>query len=47
MDGDLGGVDLGHADTVVGVGDLALQVGEIDHVVVDDAERAHPGRGEI
>ncbi len=27
--------------------DLALQVGEADHVVIDDAERADAGRGEI
>src|SRR6516165_1836671 len=34
--------DLGRA-----VDDLALQVRERDRVVVDDAERADPGRGEI
>ena len=26
---------------------LALQVREVDLVVVDDAERAHPGGGEV
>ena len=45
--GDLGGVDLGHADAVVRVGDLALEVGEVDDVVVDDAERADPGGGQV
>ena len=29
------------------VDDLALQVGEVDVVVVDDAERADAGRGEV
>src|SRR6516225_6747577 len=38
----LGPADLGRA-----VDDLALQVRERDRVVVDDAERADPGRGEI
>ena len=43
----LGGVDLGHADAVGRVDDLALQVGDVDHVVVDDAERADAGGGEV
>ena len=29
------------------VDDLALEVGGVDHVVVDDADGAHPGRGEV
>ncbi len=29
------------------MGDLALQVGQVDAVVIDDAERADPGRREI
>ena len=45
--GLLGGVDLRHADAVVGVGDLALEVGQVDHVVVHDPERAHAGGGEV
>ena len=47
VDGDLRRVDLGHADTVVRVRDLALQVGEVDDVVVDDPQRSHAGRGEV
>ncbi len=43
----LGGVDLRHADAVGGVDHLALEVGDVDHVVVDDAERADAGRGEV
>ena len=43
----LGGVDLRHADAVGRVDDLALEVGEVDDVVVDDAERADAGRGEV
>ena len=37
----------GHADAVAGMGDLALQVGQVDAVVIDDAERADPGRREV
>ena len=29
------------------VEDLALQVGGVDDVHVDDADRAHPGRGQV
>jgi hypothetical protein len=29
------------------VDDLALEVGDVDDVVVDDAERPHAGRGEV
>jgi len=35
-----GGLDLRAADVVVAVDDLALEVREFDHVVVDDAEAA-------
>ena len=38
---------LRRADAVGRVDDLPLQVGEADHVVVDDADRADPGGGEI
>ncbi len=56
LDADLGvdrrdrlarALDLGHADAVAGMGDLALQVGQVDAVVIDDAERADPGRREV
>ena len=40
-------LDLGGADACGRVDDLALQIREIDRVVVDDAERADPGRGKI
>ena len=43
----LGGVDLRHADAVGRVDDLALEVGDVDHVVVDDAERPDAGGGEV
>ena len=43
----LGRVDLRDADAVGGVDDLALEVREVDHVVVDDAERADAGRREV
>ena len=43
----LGGVDLRHADAVGRVDDLALEVGDVDDVVVDDAERADAGRGQV
>ncbi len=38
---------LGDADSVGRVDHLALEVGGVDHVVVDDPDRADPGRGEI
>ena len=47
LDRLLGGVDLRHADAVGRVDDLALEVGEVDDVVVDDAERADAGRREV
>ena len=37
----------GIADAVGGVDHLALEVGEVDDVVVDDAERADAGGGEV
>ena len=43
----LGGVDLRHADAVGRVDHLALQVGEVDDVVVDDPERADAGGREV
>ena len=47
VDRDLGRVDLRHADAVVRVGDLALQVRQVDHVVVDEADRADPRRRQV
>src|SRR6202034_3551811 len=38
---------LGFADVGDAVDNLALQVGLVDHVEVDDAERAAPGRGQV
>ena len=38
---------LGLSDVGLPVDDLALQVGLVDDVVVDDAERADAGRGEV
>ncbi len=38
---------LGPADVGVAVDHLALEVRRLDDVVVDDAERPHPGRGEV
>ena len=43
----LGRVDLRRADRLRRVDDLALQVGEVDLVVVDDAERADARGGEV
>ena len=43
----LGRVDLAFADPVHVVQDLALQVGGVDHIHVDDAERADTRGGEI
>jgi len=39
--------DLGHAHPRRVVDDLALEIGEIDLVVVDQRDAADPGRGEI
>ena len=46
-DGARGGVDLRPAQRIGRVRDLALQVGKVDVIVVDDAERADAGGGEI
>ena len=43
----LGRVDLALADPVDVVEDLALEVGVVDHVHVDDADRAHTGGGQV
>ena len=42
-----GAVDLEPADFRRGVDDLALQIGQRDHVVIDDAQRADTGRRQI
>jgi hypothetical protein len=41
----LGAVDLAHPDAIECVQDLSLEVGGVDHVHVDDADRAHAGGG--
>ena len=45
--GLLGAFGLGFTQTIEGVGDLALQVGSADEVVVDDADAADAGRRQI
>ena len=47
LDRLLGRLDLRLADPLGVVDHLALQVGQVDLVVVDDAERADAGRGEV
>ena len=47
LDRALGRVDLGRADAVGRVDDLALEVGDVDHVVVDDAELADAGGRQV
>ena len=47
VDRDLGRVDLGHSDAVVRVRHLALEVRQVDHVVVDEPERAHARGREV
>ena len=42
-----GGVDLGLADGALAVQDLALEIAAVDVVVVDDADRPHPGGCQI
>ena len=44
---DLGRVDLRRADAVGRVDDLALEVRQVDDVVVDDPDRADAGGGEV
>ena len=46
-DGVRGGLDLRPADVVHAVDDLTLQVGDVHHVIVDDADGAHTRRGEV
>ena len=40
-------LDLGPADALGRMNDLALQVGEIHDIVIDDAERADSGRRQV
>ncbi len=47
LEHDLGGVDLELADGGLGVDDLALQVGLVDDVEVDEADGADAGCGEV
>src|SRR6185295_17145501 len=47
VEGLLRAVDLRRSDAIGGVNDLALQVGLVDDIAVDDAERAYAGRREI
>jgi hypothetical protein len=42
-----GALGLGHADLRGRVGDLPVQVGELDPIVIDDAERADAGGRQI
>ena len=42
-----GRLQLGTANVVGGVDDLPLQIGVVHHVEVDQAQRAHAGRGQI
>jgi hypothetical protein len=46
-DGRLGRVGLAHPEPVHAVEHLALEVRLLDHVVVDDADGADPGRREV
>ena len=47
LEGQAGRFGLRHPDPVVGVEDLTLQIREVDHVHVDDADRADPRRREV
>ena len=47
FDEDPGRLGLRHPDPLGVVDHLALQVGGVDDVVVDEADRADPGRGEV
>ena len=42
-----GRFDLWPANVVCAVDDLALKIGFIDHIKVDNAECADPGRGKV
>src|SRR6185312_15168545 len=46
-DGVAGRLRLGPADIGLAVDDLALQVGLVDHVELDDAEGADPGGSQV
>jgi hypothetical protein len=43
----LAGFGLGHADACLGVQNLALQIGEIDRVVIDQRYFSNASRGKI
>ena len=47
LQGLLAGFRLGHADPGLGVQDLALQVGEIDRVVIDQRDLADSGGSQV
>ena len=47
VDRQRGGGGFGHPHTVSGVQHLALQVRAIDHVRIDDAQRADTRRGQV
>src|SRR5699024_11810158 len=42
-----GGLGLGAIDVTLAVNDLALEVGLVDHVEVDDAQRSHARGGKV
>jgi len=41
------GIDLGPAEVLDAVEDLALEVGEIHDIEIDQAKSSDPGRGEV
>ena len=47
LDGFFGRLGFGPADVFGAVNDLALEVGEIDRIEIQDAELANAGGGEI
>src|SRR5262245_17810936 len=47
VQGLLCGCDLGHADAIIGVKNLSLQVTQIDDVVIDNPNRPHASRSQI
>ena len=47
LGGGGGRADLGGADAVGGVGNLALEIGQVDMVVIDQTDRADAGGGEV
>lgn len=42
-----GGIDLGLAERFFGMGDLALQIGQLNDIVIGDQQMADAGRGKI